>query len=304
MCEWRGRRPSGRTSMTPGFLLLQLLNGLQYSMLLFLLAVGLSVVFGLMNFINLAHGTLYMIGAFAGFAAAQRTGSFWAALVAGPAAAAALGAVFYALLLRRLRAETPMKQVLVTFGLIFVGIDAVRLIWGDYAQSLLAPSALSGSVRVLGEVYPAYRLFIIGLGLGLALLLYLGLERTRLGAVVRAGVDDRIMAASLGIDVDRAFFAVFCLGCALAGLGGVVAAPVLEIHTGMSMEILIPTLIVVVVGGPGRLAGAFFGALLIGMAETFGAVLIPDVSSFLIYAVMALVLVLRPGGLLPARHSA
>lgn len=304
MCEWRGSRPSGRTSMTPGFLLLQLLNGLQYSMLLFLLAVGLSVVFGLMNFINLAHGTLYMIGAFAGFAAAQRTGSFWVALAAGPVAAAAFGAVFYALLLRRLQAETPMKQVLVTFGLIFVGIDAVRLIWGDYAQSLLAPSALSGSVRVLGEVYPAYRLFIIGLGLGLALLLYLGLERTRLGAVVRAGVDDRIMAASLGIDVDRAFFAVFCLGCALAGLAGVVAAPVLEIHTGMSMEILIPTLIVVVVGGPGRLAGAFFGALLIGMAETFGAVLIPDVSSFLIYAVMALVLVLRPGGLLPARHSA
>jgi branched-chain amino acid transport system permease protein len=290
--------------MDPGFLLLQLLNGLQYSMLLFLLAVGLSIVFGLMKFINLAHGTLYMIGAFAGLAAAQRTDSFWAALAAGPTAAAAVGAIFYALLLRRLQAASPMKQVLVTFGLIFVGIDTVRLVWGDYAQSLLAPSVLSGSVRVLGAVYPAYRLFIIGLGLGLALLLYLGLERTRLGAVVRAGVDDRIMAASLGVDVDRAFFAVFCLGCGLAGLAGVVASPVLEIYPGMDMAILIPTLIVVVVGGPGRLSGAFFGAVLIGMAETFGAVLVPDFSSFLIYALMALLLLLRPGGLLPARHSA
>jgi branched-chain amino acid transport system permease protein len=285
-------------------LFIQLLNGLQFAMLLFLLAVGLSIVFGLMNFINLAHGTLYMLGAFTGFAAATATGSFWAALAAGPLSAALLGAIFYALLLRRMQAESPMKQVLVTFGLIFVGIDSVRLIWGDYSQSLLAPTMLGGSVHFWGEAYPTYRLFIIALGLLLALLLYLGLERTKLGAAVRAGVDDRVMAQSLGVDVGRAFFIVFCLGCALAGLAGVVAAPVLEIYPGMDMAILIPTLIVVVVGGPGRLAGAFFGALLIGMAETFGAVLIPDFSSFLIYAVMALVLVLRPSGLLPARHVA
>ncbi len=289
--------------MDSGFLVLQLLNGLQFAMLLFLLAVGLSVVFGMMNFINLAHGTLYMVGAFVGFTAAARLGSFWAALVAGPAAAAALGAIFYALLLRRMQAAGAMKQVLVTFGLIFVGIDAVRLIWGDYAQTLPAPAPLSGSVHILGQVYPAYRLFIIALGLALALVLYLGLERTRLGAVVRAGVDDRATAAALGLNVERAFFAVFCLGCALAGLAGVVAAPVLEIYPGMDMTVLIPTLIVVVVGGPGRLAGAFVGALLIGMAETFGAVLIPDFASFTIYAVMALVLLFRPRGLLPARHA-
>jgi branched-chain amino acid transport system permease protein len=289
--------------MDSGFLILQLLNGLQFAMLLFLLAVGLSIVFGLMNFINLAHGTLYMVGAYVGFAAAAGLGSFWAALVAGPAAAAALGAVFYALLLRRMQAASAMKQVLVTFGLILVGVDTVRLLWGDYAQSLLAPSALGGSVHLLGQVYPAYRLFIIALGLALALALHLSLERTRLGAMVRAGVDDPVMAASLGVNVAGAFFAVFCLGCALAGLAGVVAAPVLEIYPGMDMAILIPTLIVVVVGGPGRLSGAFLGALLIGMAETFGAVLIPDFSSFLIYAVMALVLLLRPGRLLPARHA-
>ncbi len=284
--------------------LLQLLNGLQFAMLLFLLAIGLSIVFGLMNFINLAHGTLYMVGAFVGLTVARQTGSFWAAFVAGPAASAAIGAVFYALLLRRMQAESPMKQVLVTFGLIFVGIDLVRWFWGEYGDTIPAPQGLGGSVHIWGEVYPAYRLFIIGLGLGLALLLYLGLERTRLGAVVRAGVDDRVTAASLGINVDLAFFAVFCLGCALAGLAGVAAAPVLQVYPGMDMAILIPTLIVVVVGGPGRLAGAFWGALLVGMAETFGAVLLPEFSSFMIYAVMALVVLLRPGGLLPARHAA
>jgi branched-chain amino acid transport system permease protein len=290
--------------MSSGFLLLQLLNGLQFSMQLFLLAVGLSIVFGLMNFINLAHGTLYMVGAFAGYAAAAKTGSFWAALVAGPAAGAALGALFYAVLLRHMQRASAMTQVLVTFGLIFVGIDAVRLVWGDYSQTLTKPALLDGSTSILGQIYPTYRLFIIVLGLTLALLLHLGLERTRLGAVVRAGVDDPVMAESLGINVERAFFAVFCLGCALAGLAGVIAAPLGDIHPGMDMEILIPTLIVVVVGGPGRLSGAFLGALLIGMADTFGAALIPDVSSFLIYAVMALVLLLRPGGLLPTRHRA
>jgi len=281
----------------------QTLNGLQYAMLLFLLAVGLSVVFGLMNFVNLAHGTLYMVGAFVGFSVATRTGSYWAALAAGPLAAALLGAAFYFLLLKRMQAAGPMKQVLVTFGLIFVGIDAVRWIWGEDSQSILAPSALGESVSFLGLVYPAYRVFIIALGLAVALLLHLGLERTRLGAVVRAGVDDPVTAASLGINVDLAFFAVFCLGCALAGLGGVVAAPVLQVYPGMDVAILIPTLIVVVVGGPGRLSGAFWGALLIGMADTFGKVMIPDFSGFMIYAVMALVLLLRPSGLLAARHG-
>jgi len=284
-------------------LAIQTLNGLQFAMLLFLLAVGLSVVFGLMNFVNLAHGTLYMVGAFVGFSAATRTGSYWAALAAGPLAAAALGAAFYFLLLRRMQAAGPMKQVLVTFGLIFVGIDAVRWIWGEDSQSLLAPTMFGSSVEFLGLVYPAYRLFIIALGLAVALLLHFGLERTRLGAVVRAGVDDPTMAASLGVNVDLAFFAVFCLGCALAGLGGVVAAPVLQIYPGMDVAILIPTLIVVVVGGPGRLSGAFWGALLIGMADTFGKGLIPNIASFMIYAVMALVLLLRPSGLLAARHG-
>lgn len=284
-------------------LTIQLLNGLQYAMLLFMLAVGLSVVFGLMNFINLAHGTLYMLGAFVGLSVMRHTGSFWIALIAGPAFAALLGAIFYATLLQRMQGESPMKQVLVTFGLIFVGLDVVRMIWGDLPQSIAPPAILSGSAQILGVTYPVYRLFIIALGLSLALVLHLVLERTRLGAVIRAGVDDKVMAAALGINIDLAFFIVFCLGCALAGLAGVVAAPLLQIHAGMDIAIIIPTLIVVVIGGPGRLAGAFLGALLIGMAETFGVVFIPEFSSFMIYALMAAVLVVRPGGLLSLRYS-
>jgi branched-chain amino acid transport system permease protein len=290
--------------LDPASLVIQLLNGLQYAMLLFLLSVGLSVVFGLMNFINLAHGTLYMLGAFIGLSLVRLTGSFWAALALGPLIAAGLGAFVYAVLLRRVQGESPMKQVLVTFGLIFIGIDVVRMIWGDYEEAIASPALLAGSIRIWGQLYPAYRLFVIAVGLVVALFLWLGLERTRLGAVVRAGVDDRVMAASLGINIDAAFFSVFCLGCWLAGLAGVVVAPVLQIYPGMDVAILIPTLIVVVVGGPGSLTGALLGSLLIGMAETFGAVLLPDFSSFMIYAVMVLVLLLRPGGLLPARRSA
>lgn len=288
----------------PASLAIQLLNGLQYAMLLFLLSVGLSVVFGLMNFINLAHGTVYMLGAFLGLSLVRATGSFWGALALAPLVAAAIGAVFYAVLLRRLQGESAMKQVLVTFGLIFIGIDVVRMIWGDYEESIAAPALLADSVRIWGQLYPSYRLFVIALGLLVAVVLWLGLERTRLGAVVRAGVDDRVMAASLGINIEAAFFGVFCLGCWLAGLAGVVAAPVLQVYPGMDVAILIPTLIVVVVGGPGSLKGALLGSLLIGMAETFGAVLLPEFASFMIYAVMVLVLLLRPGGLLPARPAA
>lgn len=284
-----------------GFIL-QLLNGLQFAMLLFLLAVGLSIVFGLMNFINLAHGTLYMVGAFIGYSAARYSGSYWLALVAGTAAAALAGALFYATLLRRMQTASPMKQVLVTFGLIFVGIDAVRLVWGDNTLSIVTPSILGGGVELFGENYPIYRLFIIGLGFAIALLLYLGLERTRLGAMVRAGVDDREMATSLGLNVDLAFFVVFCLGCGLAGMAGVVAAPVLQIYPGMDIAVLIPAFIVVVVGGPGRLGGAFLGALLVGIAATFGDVLLPTFAGLIIYGVMAAVLVLRPRGLLAPRH--
>jgi branched-chain amino acid transport system permease protein len=270
-------------------------------MLLFLLSFGLSVVLGLMNFVNLAHGTIFMIGAYVGWTAAQLTGSFWGAFVAGPLASAALGVVLYALLFRRLQGASPLKQVLVTFGLIFVGYDGVRLVWGDYALSSPEPAWFSGSVELLGATYPTYRLFIIGLGLAVAMLLHLALERTRLGAIVRAGVEDRVMVSSLGIDIDRTFFGVFALGCWLAGLAGVVAAPVMSVSPELDVSVLVLTLVVVVVGGPGSLKGAFAGALLVGFADTFGQVFLPELSSVLIYAVMAGVLLLLPRGLVPAR---
>ncbi len=288
----------------PTFLAIQVLNGLQLASLLFLLSVGLSVVFGLMNFINLAHGTLYMLGAYIGLSIVRATDSYWLAFALAPLGVAAIGAIFHITLLRRMQAASPLRQVLATFGLIFVGLDAVRYIWGNYTYAIAAPEPFAESVQVLGETYPAYRLFVIGLGVVVLLALYFGLERTRLGAVVRAGVDDRETATAIGLNVDLAFFLVFCLGCALAGLAGVVAGPVLSIYPGMDISILISALIVVVVGGPGSLKGAALGALLVGMVETFGQVLAPEYASVVLYALMALVLVLRPGGLIPARRIA
>ena len=216
---------------------------------------------------------------------------------------ALIGALFYAVLLRHMQRQSPMRQVLVTFGLIFVGFDAVRMVWGTLPHTIPIPEVLAGRVDILGEVYPAYRLFIIAVGLAVIALLYLGLERTRLGAVVRAGVDDRTMVAAMGIDVERAFFLVFCLGCWLAGLAGVVSAPVFSIFPGMDMSILILTLIVVVIGGPGSLKGAVAGSLAIGMADTYGQVLAPEFAQVTIYALMAAILLVRPQGLFPVRHA-
>tara|TARA_Y100000758_G_scaffold301038_1_gene266172 strand:+ start:526 stop:1431 length:906 start_codon:yes stop_codon:yes gene_type:complete len=289
--------------LEPTFLIIQLLNGLQLASLLFLLSVGLSVVYGLMNFINLAHGTLYMLGAYIGLTVARMTDSFWVAFVIAPLAVAMLGALFHVLLLRHMQNSSPLKQVLVTFGLVFVGLDVVRYIWGNFSHSIDAPAIFSGPVMLLGEIYPSYRLFVIGLGLFVLVTLYFGLERTRLGAIVRAGVDNREVAMSLGLNINLALFIVFCVGCGLAGLAGVVAAPVLSVYPGMDMSILVMTLIVVVVGGPGSLKGAALGALLIGMFETFGQVFIPSLASVIIYAFMALVLLVRPSGLLPVRSK-
>jgi branched-chain amino acid transport system permease protein len=282
------------------FIGIQFLNGLQLSMLLFMLAVGLSVVFGLLDFLNLAHATFYMLSAYFALTIAEATESFWLALLFAPVLVVLIGIVFYQTLLKRLQGSH-MKQVLVTFGLIFVGLDAVRMIWGQGFHTVPEPALLAVNFALLDQTYPAYRFFIIGVGLLTVVLLYLGLERTRLGAIVRAGVDDREVAASLGINIDRAFFAVFCLGIYLAGVAGVVAAPLVTVYPGMDMSVLILALIVVVVGGPGNLKGAVVGSLIIGMADTFGVVLLPEFSSFLIYFIMAAVLLFRPHGLMPAK---
>ena len=289
--------------LDPGFLIVQTLNGLQLSALLFLLSIGLSVVFGLMNFINLAHGTLFMVGAYLALSAVRAFESFWLALLLAPLGVAVIGGLLYLVLLRHMQRADPMKQVLVTFGLIFVGTEMVDIIWGSLPHIIEVPALLSGRGSVLGQVYPTYRLFIIALGVVAFLLLYMGLERTRVGAIVRAGVDDRTMVAALGIDIGRVFFLVFCLGCLLAGVAGVVAAPVLSIAPGMDMSVLILALIVVVLGGPGSLKGVALGALIIGIADTYGQVVLPELARVTIYALMALILLIKPAGLIPIRSG-
>lgn len=288
--------------MTGGasFWILQALNALQLSMLLFLLSVGLTVIFGLMHFVNLAHGALYALGAFVAVSASA-AGGYWAGFVAAPAAVAVFGAALYLGLIRRMRRAGPMNQVLVTFGLIFVLLDLTRIVWGDFALSVPEPSLFTGRTALLGVEYPTYRLFVIALGLGVLCALTLVLTRTQIGAIIRAGVDNDRMAACLCVNVEKVFFLVFCVGCALAGLAGAVAAPLLSVTTDMGLQVLIPTLIVVVIGGLGSLAGAVAGSLLYGFVTTFGAVLAPQVASILVYALLAAVLVLRPIGLFPAR---
>lgn len=287
--------------LDPAFIIIQTLNGLQLAALLFLLSVGLSVVFGMMNFINLAHGTLYMLGAYLAVSSVERFDSFWVALALAPLGVAAIGAVLYGLLLKRLQSAGPMKQVLVTFGLIFIGFDVVRMVWGRLPHSVPVPPSLAGSVDVLGEVYPVYRLFIIALGCTVLACLAIGLGRSRLGAIIRAGVDDRTMVEALGVNIEAIFFLVFCLGCYLAGLAGVVSAPVFSVFPGMDMSVLILALIVVVLGGPGSLVGAAVGSLIIGMADTYGQVVIPEYARVTIYALMGVILLFKPDGLFPVR---
>ncbi|MFC0340615.1 branched-chain amino acid ABC transporter permease [Paracoccus niistensis] len=283
-----------------GFWVLQGLNALQLSMLLFLLSVGLTVIFGLMHFVNLAHGSLYALGAYAAATAGAAIG-FWGGLLVAPLAVAALGVVLYLVFIRRMRRAGPMAQVLVTFGLIFVMLDLTRIIWGAQALSAPVPALLDGRLTILGVEYPAYRLFVIALGLAIWGVLALVLSRTQIGAMIRAGVDNDSMAACMGIDVERMFFLVFCVGCALAGLAGAVAAPLLSVTPDMGLQILIPTLIVIVIGGLGSLKGAIAGSLIYGVVQTFGAVLFPQLASILIYGLLAAVLILRPAGLFPAK---
>ncbi len=301
----------------PSFWVLQTLNALQLAMLLFLISVGLTVVFGLMNFVNLAHGGFYALGAYAAASAAQATGGFWATLLLAPLAVALFGALIFRFLIAPFRAEGPMAQVLITFGLLFMLVDGVRLVWG--AQEVgLAEAPLPGQTQAFGAPYPLYRLVLIGLGLAVFAGLYALLERTRLGASVRACVDDPEMARCLGVDVERTFFGAFLLGCALAGLGGAAALPVLSAEPTMAVEILIPSLAVVVIGGLGSLKGALAGALAIGAAQSFGPSLAQGaadaglisteaaavIAAVMVYALLALVLALKPEGLFPVRRSA
>jgi branched-subunit amino acid ABC-type transport system permease component len=279
-------------------LLTQLLNGLVTSMLLFVTAAGLSLIFGLMDVINLSHGAFYLLGGYLGLALVRQFDSFWLALLVTPLLVGVAGLLLEYFLLRRFYGRgRHLEQVLLTFGVTLVIVDLTRAAWGAFVESVAVPPLLAGQVDVFGLQFPVYRLAVIAFGLALAAALWLVIERTRLGAIVRAGVTDAQMVSGLGIDIRRVFAGVFGVGTALAGLAGVIGAPIFSLYPGLDSEILILALVVVVVGGLGTLKGAFFGSLVIGLADTFGKALVPEFSRFLLFAVMALILLVRPTGL-------
>ena len=281
----------------------QLLNGLVYGVLLFLMAAGLSLIFGLMNVVSLAHGSFFMLGAFIGMSIFQFTRSFWLAFVLAPIPVVMLGILVEVLFLRPLYRRGHMDQVLLTFGFTFVFLDLVQTIWGRSVQRLPVPAALQGTVQIGLGVFSAYRLSLIAFGFAVAVLLWLFLERSRIGAMVRAGVDNAAMAAGLGANIPALFSGVFGFGVALAALGGIAAAPVLGVYPGMDTDILIPAFIVIVIGGMGSLRGAFAGSLLIGVCDTFGKAYFQSIALFLIYLTMITVLLIRPQGLFGIKYS-
>jgi branched-chain amino acid transport system permease protein len=296
----------------------QALNGLQFGLMLFLLAAGLTLVFGIMDMINLAHGSLYMVGAYLVATAAAATGSFGLGLLAGVAGTALFGVLLELTVLRRLYARDHLSQVLGTFAILLMCNEGVRWLWGSQPIALSAPPALAGPVELVpGFWYPAYRLLIIGVGLGVALLLWWLITRTRLGMQVRAGAANREMALAMGVPVRRLFTALFGLGAALCAVAGGLLGPLLAVQVGMGESILILAFVVIVIGGIGSIRGALVGALLVGVVDTAGRTLIPmgfehlmspdvaanagpAVASILIYVLMAAILFWKPKGLFPA----
>jgi branched-chain amino acid transport system permease protein len=295
------------------------LNGVQLGLMLFLIAAGLTLVFGIMDMINLAHGSLYMIGAYAAASVAQASGSFALALVAAIAITAVIGVLLETILLRHFYEREHLSQVLGTFALLLMINEAVRMIFGSQPIMLNTPQALSGPVSLLpGLRYPAYRLFVIGVGLAIALLLYVLVARTRTGMRVRAGASNREMATAMGVNVRVLFTAIFGVGAGLCALAGAMLGPILSVQVGMGESVLILAFVVIVIGGIGSIRGALVGALLIGMVDTMGRALLPTLlrsvlppasasslgpalASIAIYVLMAAILMWRPQGLFPAR---
>ncbi len=296
----------------------QLLNGLQLGIMLFLMSAGLTLVFGIMQVINLAHGSFYMIGAYVGATVTARTGSFLLGLLAALPAAALTGMAVEALVLRRLYKKDHLDQVLATFGLIMFFNELTRIIWGRQPLFMDVPSWLAGSIELIpGVPYPSYRIAVIAVGIAVGVLLYLLFTRTRLGMQIRAGASNREMAGALGVNIRLLYTLVFGLGTLLAGLAGVMAGPILAVESGMGESILILTFVVIVIGGIGSIRGALLGALLVGLVDTLGRAFLPlllrlffspayadgvaaSLASMSVYLLMAAILVCRPRGLLPA----
>ena len=296
----------------------QLLNGLQLGITLFLMSAGLTLVFGIMQVINLAHGSFYMIGAYVGATVTARTGSFILGVLAALPAAALAGMLVEMLVMRRLYRKDHLDQVLATFGLIMFFNELTRMIWGRQPLFMDVPPWLAGSIELIpGVPYPVYRIAVIVVGIMVGVLLYLLFTRTRIGMQIRAGASNREMAGALGVNIRLLYTLVFGLGTLLAGLAGVMAGPILAVEAGMGESILILTFVVIVIGGIGSIRGALLGALLVGLVDTLGRAFLPvllrlflsaayadgiaaSLASMSIYILMAAILVCRPRGLLPA----
>ena len=306
--------------MSATLLLIQLLNGLQYGVLLFLLAAGLTLVFGIMSFVNLAHGSLYMLGAYAAALAYGATGSFVLAVLAAMGTALALGLLLEVLIVSRLYRRDHLDHVLATFGLVMFFNELVRLVWGPQPMFVQVPEVLAGTVPLFGFNYPAYRFAIIAVGLLVAVGSYWLIHKTRVGMLIRAGAQNPQLVGALGVNIGLLNAMLFGVGAMLAGLAGAMAGPLLSVQSGMGEPVLITTLVVIVIGGIGSVSGALYAALIVGVVDTLGRVLLPlllrqvaersvadaagpALASMLVYLLMALVLALRPHGLFPARRG-
>ena len=282
--------------MTAEFWVTQTFNGLSYGALLFLLASGLSLIFGVMRIVNLAHGSYFMLGGYVGLSVAWRTGSYVLALVVGALVIALVGVVMERAFLRRLPGQT-LGQVLMTIGFALIFQDVALLIWGGDPYTIRVPASLSGVLTAGPGRFPVYRVFIVAVAVAVGALLWLALDRTRVGAMIRAAVDDAEMAQGVGIRVPRVSLGVYALGAALAAFGGVVGAGFLGVYPGLDFEILPYAFVVVIVGGLGSLPGAMVGSLMVGLLDNFGKALFPELSYFTLFAPMALILALKPTGL-------
>ena len=282
------------------FWITQLLNGISFGMLLFLLAAGLSLIYGLMRILNLAHGSYYLLGGYVGLTVVGVTGSFVLAALVGSVTVAFLGIVMERFFLRRFPKQE-LPQVLLTFGFLFIFADVALWIWGGNPQTLPKPGIFSSSIWLGSIVFPSYRLFVIATGLVIGIGLWWFQERTRVGAMIRAAVDYEEMARGVGINVSLLSTAVFGLGAFLAALGGILGGPFVGIYPGADFEVLILAFVVTIVGGLGSLKGAFIGGLLIGLLDNFGKALFPQLALFTLFAPMAIILAIRPTGLFGRR---
>jgi branched-chain amino acid transport system permease protein len=282
------------------FWTIQILNGISLGMLLFLLAAGLSLIYGLMRILNLAHGSYYLLGTYVALSVVRATGSLLLAGLVATVVVALLGILMERVFLRRVPREE-LPQALLTFGWLLIVADVSLWIWGGTPETLPRPELFERSVRIGTLVFPSYRLFVIAVGVAIGVTLWALQEKTRLGAMIRAAIDDAEIARSTGINVSGLSTAVFALGAALAALGGVIAGPLLGVYPGADFEIMLLAFVVVIIGGLGSLKGAFFGALLVGLLDNFGKALFPELALFTIFAPMAVILVVRPTGLFGVR---